>query len=116
MFLATAIVSATLAVLLVASACLKLSHRPRIVQSYARVGVPEHKLDLLAFVLLAGAAGLAVGLIWKPLGVAAAGALSCYFLVAIAFHVRARDLRHLAMPVLLELMALAALALHAAAR
>ena len=63
--------------------------------------------------LLAGAAGL-LGLWWAPMGVAAAAALVVYFLVAVSFHVRADDLRNLPTPLVMELLAGAALALQIA--
>jgi DoxX-like protein len=113
MFAAAAIVSSLLAALLAFSAIRKLSHRPEVVATYTRVGVPEGKLDYLALILLAGAAGLVVGLFWGPLGVAAAAGLVVYFLLAIAAHIRAGDAVHLATPAVIELMAVAALVLRA---
>jgi hypothetical protein len=113
MFAAAAVVSSLLAAVLAFSAIRKLSHRPEVVATYTRVGVPEDKLDYLAFILLAGAAGLVVGLLWGPLGVAAAAGLVVYFLLAIGAHVRAGDAVHLPTPVVIELMALAALVLRA---
>jgi hypothetical protein len=44
MFIATAAVCTLLATLLALSALRKLSHRPEVVQGYARVGVPEPAL------------------------------------------------------------------------
>jgi DoxX-like family len=113
-FAAAAVVSSLLAVLLVFSAIRKLSHRPEVVATYTRVGVPEDKLDSLALILLAGAAGLVVGLFWGPLGVAAAVGLVVYFLLAIGAHVRAGDAAHLATPAVIEVMAVAALVLRTA--
>jgi hypothetical protein len=104
-------VSILLAALLAFSATRKLSHRPEVVQAYVRAGVPEDKLDYLAVTLLAGAAGLLVGLVWAPLGIAAALALVVYFLVAMAFHIRAGDAEHLPTPLVMALLAAAALAL-----
>jgi hypothetical protein len=78
------------------------------------VGVPDDKLDYLAIILLAGAAGLILGLLWAPIGVAAAIALIAYFIVAIAFHIRADDLEHLPTPVAMALIAIAALVLRLA--
>jgi hypothetical protein len=114
MFLATAIVSVLLAAGMAYSAGRKLTHRERFVRDYLRVGVPDDKLDYLAAILLAGAAGLLLGLAWAPIGVAAAAATACYFAVAIAFHIRADDLEHLPTPVTLEAMAVGALALRIA--
>jgi hypothetical protein len=113
MFAAAAVISSLLAALLAFSAIRKLSHRPEVVATYTRVGVPEGKLNALAFVLLAGAVGLVVGLFWGPLGVAAAAGLVVYFLLAIGAHVRADDAVHLPTPVVIELMAVAALVFRA---
>jgi DoxX-like family len=60
MFVATLVVSLLLAALLSYAAIRKLGHSEPVVATYARVGVPEDKLDYLAAILLAGAAGLAV--------------------------------------------------------
>jgi hypothetical protein len=114
MFIAAAVVSSLLAALLAFAAIRKLSHRPDVVASYRRVGVPEDKLNALALVLLAGAAGLVAGLFWGPLGLAAAAGVACYFLVAITAHVRFRDLANILTPLVIELMAVAALALRLA--
>jgi hypothetical protein len=111
MAVAAAIVSVVLAVLLTASAGLKLSHREPVVQGYLRVGVPEARLNLLAAVLLAGAAGLLTGLVWAPVGIAAAAGVLAYFLLAIAAHVRATDTAHLGPPVVLATLAAACLVL-----
>jgi hypothetical protein len=111
LFAAAATVSVLLSGLLAFAAARKLSHRPEVVQTYVRVGVPEDKLDYLALILLAGAAGLIVGLFWAPIGVAAAIGVVLYFLLAIASHIRANDEEHLPTPVVIELLAAAALVL-----
>lgn len=108
MFLATVVVTAILAALMTYAAVRKLSHRPQVVASYARVGVPEDRLNLLALILLAGAAGLLLGLAWAPIGIAAAVAVVGYFAAAIAAHIRGRDLANIPTPVTMELLALAA--------
>ena len=111
MLTAAAVISSLLAAVLAFSAIRKLSHRPEVVATYTRVGVPEDKLDYLAYVLLAGAVGLVVGVFWGPLGVAAAAGLVVYFLLAIGAHIRGDDAGHLATPIVIELLALAALVL-----
>jgi hypothetical protein len=113
-FVAALIVSIALATALAVSAARKLTHAPGVVAGYARAGVPAARLNQLAAVLFASAAGLLVGLWWSPLGVAAAVGLSCYFLVAVAFHIRAGDLANLPMPVALAVMAALAAALRVA--
>jgi DoxX-like family len=111
MSVALAIISILLAALLAFAAVRKLSHAEHVVRTYVRVGVPEDKLDYLAMILLAGAAGLLLGLAWPPIGVAAAAGVVCYFILAIASHIRADDARNLPTPLALEAMAVAALVL-----
>ena len=108
MFLANVIVSVLLAALMTYAAVRKLSHRPEVVASYARAGVPEERLNLLALTLLAGSAGLLLGLFWAPLGIAAGIAISVYFAVAISAHVRSEDLANAPTPIVMELLAVAA--------
>lgn len=114
MNLATVIVSAVLAALLTWSAVRKLSHQPPVVDSYRRVGVPEDRLNVLAAILLTGAAGLLLGILWKPVGLAAATGVLCYFTLAVAAHVRARDTRRLPTPLTYAALAAAALVLRLA--
>ena len=111
---ATTIVSTLLAAILAAAAVRKLSHREEVVASYERVGVPRDKLDHLAFILLAGAAGLVLGLIWAPIGIAAGIGVIGYFVLAIVAHVRHHDERHLPTPVAIEVLAVATLTLRVA--
>lgn len=114
MFAIYLVVSSLLAGLLVFAAVRKLSHRPEVVASYARVGVPDERLDLLALVLLAGATGLLIGVVFAPLGVITAGCVVLYFLAAIAAHVKHADTRHAAVPLVILCLALATLALRVA--
>ena len=114
MLVASAFLSSLLAAVLAYSAIRKLSHDEGVVRTYVRAGVPEAWLDRLALILFAGAAGLIAGVFWPPLGIAAAFAVACYFLVAVAFHLRAGDAEHLPTPALLGLIAAVALALRLA--
>jgi hypothetical protein len=114
MVAASVVTSALLAAILAASAIRKLGHQPQVVQTYVRVGVPEEKLDYLAYILLAGAAGLVLGVFWAPIGVAAAAAVVVYFVLAMTAHVRAGDQEHLPTPVVIEAIAVAALVLRVA--
>jgi len=108
----TITVSLVLAALLLATAIRKLTHAPAVVETYRRVGVPERRLNLLALILAAGAAGLVVGLWWRPLGVAATFGLVAYFVLALAAHIRHRDLKPLPTPLVFLALSAAALALH----
>jgi hypothetical protein len=111
---AATIVSALLAAVLAAAAVRKLGHREEVVASYERVGVPSERLDHLAFILLAGAAGLVLGLFWAPIGIAAGIGVIGYFALAIVAHIRHHDERHLPTPVAIELLAVTALTLRVA--
>lgn len=114
MFAAAVIVSILLAALLAYTAVRKLSHEPAVVETYARVGVPEERLDYLAVILLAGAAGLIAGMFWAPIGVASAIGLILYFALAVAFHIRADDTANLPTPLAMAALAVAALVLRGA--
>jgi hypothetical protein len=114
MFAVAAAVSALLAAMLATAAMRKLSHREEVVQSYVRVGVPRDRLDYLAFILLAGAGGLVLGLFWAPIGIAAGIGVVCYFVLAVAAHIRHHDQQHLAAPLVIEVLAVAALTLRVA--
>jgi hypothetical protein len=114
MVVATVVITVLLAATLAWSAVRKLSHQEEVVQSYRRAGVPEGMLNGLAMILLAGAAGLILGLFWAPIGIAAAIGLVCYFVVAVAFHIRANDTQHLSTPLMLAVIAAIALVLRIA--
>jgi DoxX-like protein len=110
--IARIIVSVLLAALLCAAAVRKLSHTDEVERSYLRAGVPADKLNRLAAILLAGAAGLIAGLFWTPIGIAAAGGLVAYFLIAIGFHFRAKDIRRAGTPLAFAMLATATLLPH----
>jgi hypothetical protein len=106
-----AAVNVLLAAILAAAAIRKLTHREDIVATYTKVGVPEERLNLLAFILLLGAAGLLLGLAWTPVGIAAGACVVVYFVLAIGAHVRHDDAANLPTPVVIEVIAVTALAL-----
>jgi hypothetical protein len=114
MVVAATVVTVLLGATLVWSAVRKLSHQEEIVRSYLKAGVPEGMLNTLAMILLASAAGLILGLFWAPIGIAAAAGLVCYFIVAVAFHIRANDTQHLPTPLALAVIAALVLALRIA--
>ena len=111
MTVALYVVVGLLAALLVFSAGLKLSGKPDVVEAYARVGVERRRLPLLATLLFAGAAGLVVGLWWSPIGIAAAAALVCYFVLALIAHATHDDLAHAIPPTVFLGLAVGSLAL-----
>ena len=92
MFIIAFVVSVVLALVLVGSAYAKLAKDPKVVDSIVKtVGVPENRLWVLAALELAGAAGLLIGLLWAPLGIAAAIGVVLYFVGAVLAHLRKRD-------------------------
>lgn len=107
------LITAVLAAALAYSAILKLSSRPAVVESYARVGVQARRMPLLAAVLLLGAAGVLVGWWWTPIGLAAAAALVVYFALALIAHATHRDLAHAATPLAIFVLAATTTALYA---
>jgi DoxX-like family len=113
MFVAYAVVAIVLSVALVASGGAKLTNQPRVVDGIGGLGVPLSWFPALALAEIAGAIGLIIGL-WVPaLGIAAGIGVVLYFLGALAAHLRAND-RGFAAPVVLGLLAVAAIALRIA--
>jgi len=112
---ASIVVSSLLAALISYSAVLKLTHRPKVVEDYRRAGVPERWLNWLAALLLGSAAALVAGHWWAPAGIASASGLIAYFALAVAFHVRAKDIANAATPAVLMILAAASLGLCLAA-
>lgn len=110
MFIACTIVSVVLALMLAGSAYAKLTRDDRIVTGITGLGVPLSWFPFLAACELAGAVGLLVGLVFAPLGIAAAIGVILYFVGALIAHLRAGD-RAIVPPSLLLALAIAALIL-----
>jgi hypothetical protein len=86
-----------------------------VLATSAEVGVDEGWLRLLGALKAAGAVGLLVGMVWlRPIGIAAAIGLTCFFVGAIVTHVRARVLYNLAFPGFFLALAVGSLVLIAA--
>ncbi len=115
MFIVCVIVSVVTAVALLASALMKVRRHPICVESVVETcGVPLKYLPVLAALEVAAAAGIVIGLWWAPLGIAAAIGAILYFVGAILAHLRVRDVKGLASPVLPLLLAVATLVLRLA--
>ena len=110
MFIACVVLSGLLALALLASGRGKLIKDPAQLETMARVHFPEDKLWLLAAAEIAGAVGLVAGLVWWPIGVAAAIGLVLYFVGAVGSHGRVRDTKF-APALIMLLLAAAALVL-----
>jgi DoxX-like family len=87
---ATVIVTVLLAVLFTFSASIKLLGVPRSLAIRDHLGVKPLQWRGIGGLELAGVAGVLVGLLWSPIGIAAIG-LALLSVGAIAFHVRASD-------------------------
>jgi hypothetical protein len=111
MFVAYTVVAVVLALGIAGSATAKLRRDERVTSGLTGAGVPQSWFVPLALLNLAGAAGLLIGIGWRPLGIAAATGLVLYFLGALAFHVRAKDPKGMPVPAALLVVSAVALVL-----
>jgi uncharacterized membrane protein YphA (DoxX/SURF4 family) len=101
MFIALVITSIVLAAIAVGSATGKLRKAGAVVAAiHGTVGVPLRFLPVLAALEIAGGIGILIGLAIDPLGIAAATGLVLYFVGAVISHLRVRDTKGAAQPVL----------------
>jgi len=107
MFIAYTIIAVIMSLLLVVSGVAKLRRNPNIVHGIHEViGVPLHWLPWLAACEFAAAAGLLIGIVWWPLGIAAAIGVVLYFIGASISHVRVKDFKGLPTPAVILLIAI----------
>jgi DoxX-like protein len=110
---ATVIVTILLAALFTFSASIKLLGVAKSLEIGAHLGVKPLHWRLIGVCELAGVAGVLVGLVWAPIGVAAAIGLALLTVGAIAFHARASDTIVDILPAVIGgLLALATVVLH----
>jgi hypothetical protein len=110
---ATVIVTLLLAALFTFSASIKLLGVAKSLEIRDHLGVKPLQWRLIGVCELAGVAGVLVGLLWAPIGIAAAIGLALLTIGAIAYHVRMSDrVADLAPAVIGVLLALAAVVLH----
>jgi hypothetical protein len=84
------------ALILGGSALMKLRRAAQVVAIiHDLIGVPLRYFAALAACELAGAAGLLAGIVWPPLGMAAAVGLILYFTAAMISHLRVGDVKGL---------------------
>jgi hypothetical protein len=94
--------------LLLATACLvpaaaKLLGHPKMQKSAAHFGIPWRRYRMIGAAELAAAAGILAGLLWHPLGMAAATGMVVLLIGALATHRRALDSTKEMVPALLTL-------------
>jgi hypothetical protein len=111
MFVACAVVSVLLSVILVGSGAAKLTRAARVVDTLTGIGVPIGWFPWLATAEIAGGVGLILGLAVGPLGVAAAIGVVLYFIGAVIAHLRVNDRKGVGAPAVLLILAIVALAL-----
>lgn len=111
MFIAALVISSLYAALLVFSATGKLRHDPAQMKTLTSVGVSRRFVPVLASLEIAAALGLAGGLAWWPLGVAAGVGITLYFVGALIAHLRVKDGSGARVPAVLLVVSLAALIL-----
>jgi hypothetical protein len=88
---AEVIVTALLAAIFGFAGLIKLVGLRQSLAIRDHLGVKPVQWRLIGLLELAGVAGVLVGLVWPPIGVAAAIGLALLVLGAIVFHVRASD-------------------------
>ena len=93
---------------LLAAACAvpafgKLEAHPKMVASATHFGIPWTEYRLIGVAELAAAAGVLAGIVWPPLGVAAAVGNVLLLAGALAFHRRAGDDIHETVPAIVGL-------------
>ena len=91
MMTAEVIVTALLAALFGFAGLIKVVGLRQSLAIRDHLGVKPGQWRLVGLLELAGVAGVLVGLVWPPIGIAAAIGLALLVLGAIVFHVRASD-------------------------
>jgi hypothetical protein len=112
--MSTAYVVVTL-VTIVANTCAAVADFARarfVLANSAELGIPQSRIPLLAALKVAGAGGLALGLLGvRFVGAAAAAGLVVFFAGALVVHVRARVFHNIAAPGGFFALAVASLAM-----
>lgn len=88
---ATVVVTILVAALFTFAASIKLLGVSQSLAIRDHLGVKPAQWRLIGACELAGVAGVLIGLMWAPIGIAAAIGLALLSIGAIAFHVRASD-------------------------
>ncbi len=97
--------SVLLAVACLVPAIAKLGAHPKMLASAGHFGIPWSRYRLIGVAELVAAAGVLAGLIWAPIGVAAASGMCVLLVGALATHRRSGDRLQEATPALVALAA-----------
>jgi hypothetical protein len=98
-----AALSVLLVVVCLVPAIGKLGAHPRMLSAAGHFGIPWSRYRLIGMAELVAAAGVIVGLIWPPIGVAAAFGMCALLVGALVTHYRSGDAFTEAMPAVLGL-------------
>jgi hypothetical protein len=99
------------------SGVLKVRRDARVIGIiHGTIGVPMAYMNLLAACEFAGAAGLILGIWYRPLGIAAGIGLVIYFIGAVVSHLRVGDVKGIGNAVVMLVMAAASLTLRVITR
>lgn len=107
-YIATAVL---ISAILVFTARNQLVREKEVTASLTRLGVPDRMFAVLATLQLLGAAGLLIGIFFRPLGIAAAIGVVLFFLGAVIAHLRANDAKGAPIPAVLAAFSIVPLAL-----
>jgi hypothetical protein len=93
---------------LLAAACLvpaiaKLGAHPKMLAAAGHFGMPWSRYQLIGVAELLAASGVIAGLIWAPIGIAAASGMCVLLVGALTTHLRAGDRLQEATPALIAL-------------
>lgn len=113
MFLVTLVLSLVLAAVYAASGAGKLTGSAQSLGYRDALHVAPTLWQAIGGLELLGAAGLVIGLALSPLGVLAAIGLVLLMVGAVAFHLRAQDTAHVAIPAALGVVAIVTAVLRA---
>jgi uncharacterized membrane protein YphA (DoxX/SURF4 family) len=87
----TTIMAVVLAAIAIVSAMGKLRKMPQVIESMTHVGVKPNQIPVLAYLEIAGAVGILIGIAYPLLAFISAGALMLYFVGAVIAHLRVKD-------------------------
>ena len=88
---ATVVVTLLLAALFTFAASIKLLGVPKSLAIRDHLGVSATQWRMIGALELTGVVGVLAGLLWSPIGIAAAIGLALLSIGAVAFHLRASD-------------------------
>jgi uncharacterized membrane protein YphA (DoxX/SURF4 family) len=110
--IALIVVAGLLGLAALGSAAGKLRRVPSVIESMHSLGIKDSQIPLLAVLELLGAAGLLVGIWFKPLGVLSAICLALYFIIAAISHARVgHSMKEMAPAIMLALVSIITVAL-----